>query len=121
MSINISGIHFSITEAIHAHSCSRIKKLAKRYPLITANITLSKSHHDFTCSAEYKGHQLDATSTATNKDLYKAISISMERLERQLNDKKEAFKGKGKQGIKTLEEPSDIEAESAFNLHQAES
>jgi ribosomal subunit interface protein len=109
MSINISGIHFSITDAIRTHANSRIERLAKRYPLITANISLSNSHDDFSCAIEYKGDSYDAKSTATVKDLYKAISLSTERLERQLNDKKEASKSKGKKGIRVLDELDELD------------
>jgi putative sigma-54 modulation protein len=115
MSINITGIHFSITDPMRDHVNSRIERLAKRYPLITANITLSSSHNDFTCVVDYNGHDQDAKSTATEKDLYKAISLATERVERQLNSQKEQAKKKGNTGVKDLASMEEDAGEDVYS------
>ncbi len=109
MSINITGIHFSVTDALRENIESRINRLSKRYPLINASVSLSQVHDDFTCKVEYKGDHQEAQSTATDKDLYKAISVSTDRIERQLNDQKEASKKKGRESIRAIAEEQDEE------------
>lgn len=103
MSINISGIHFSITDPIRSNVEARINRLHSRYPMIKADVSLSKSHDDFTCVIDYHGDKLQASAQATLKYMYKAISVAADKIERQLNDQKEANKKKGLEGIKSLD------------------
>jgi len=102
MSISITGIHFSITDAIQERVESKINRLAKRYPLISASINLSTVHDDFTCSITYKGDHNEAQGSAEDRDLYKAINLASERLERQLNDQKELYKKKGRESVRDM-------------------
>ena len=102
MSINITGIHFSVTDAMRENIESRINRLSKRYPLINVNVHLSQAHDDFTCKIEYKGTHQEAQSNATDKDLYKAISLATDKAERQLNDQKETARRKGQASIKNI-------------------
>lgn len=115
MSINITGVHFSITDAIREKTISRINRLAKRYPLINANVTFSQEHDDFTCNIDYKGDNQEAQAQATEKDLYKAISVTTDRIERQLNDQKENAKRKGRETIRTKTEEQEVGDEDVFD------
>ncbi|MAW98075.1 MAG: ribosomal subunit interface protein [Sphingomonas sp.] len=109
MSINITGVHFSVTDALRDNVEARIKRLSKRYHLINANVSFSQSHDDFTCKVEYKGDNQDAQAQATDKDLYKAISVVFDRIERQLNDQKELAKGKGRKSIRDMDDESSLD------------
>jgi len=114
MSINITGIHFSITDALRTNVEARINRLAKRYPLINVSVSLSQVHDDFTCKIEYKGDIHEAQSNATSKDLYKAISLATDKVERQLNDQKESAKKKGRESIRDMSEEDAFEEEEEF-------
>lgn len=121
MSINITGVHISVTEALEKQVMKRINRLSKRYPLIAANVTFSQEHDDFTCKIDYKGENQEAQAQGTDKDLYKAISTSSDRLERQLNDQKEGAKKKGRETIRTPQDLSDLTEDDVIYPYEEDS
>ncbi len=102
MSINVTGIHFKVTENLKQHVHSRIEQIAKNYTLIHANVSLSMVNKQFSCAIEYKGAIYSANAdSAVRDDLYVAIAICAEAIKRQLNEQKNKQKKKGQESIKS--------------------
>lgn len=90
MQVNISGQHVEVTEALHDYVASKLEKLERHYDQIgNVQITLSieKNRQKAEASLNIKGAQIHAD--AEHDDLYAAIDMMTDKLDRQLLKHKE--------------------------------
>ena len=90
MRIGISGHHLQVTEALKDHVQQKLAPVLKHSPqILNLNVILSveKSSQKAEASLHMKGTNISAT--ATDKDLYSAISLMAEKLQRQVTKHKE--------------------------------
>lgn len=90
MQVNISGQHVEVTEALHDYVASKLEKLERHYDQIgNVQVTLSveKNRQKAEASLNIKGAQLHADTA--HDDLYAAIDIITDKLDRQLLKHKE--------------------------------
>ena len=109
MNIQITGRHVEITEAIRAFVEKKFAKLEKHFDHITSIqviLEVEKSEHKAEASLQVPGNDLFAQSKAEN--LYTAIDVLMEKIDRQLIKFKEKLQAHPHQKI-DLSENTDTE------------
>lgn len=90
MQVNISGHHVEVTEALHEYVATKLDKLQRHFDQIgNVQVTLSveKARQKAEASLNLKGKQLHAD--AVHDDLYAAIDMMNDKLDRQLLKHKE--------------------------------
>lgn len=90
MQINISGHHFDLTPAVKDHVSHKFSRLSRHNDKITSTnviLTLDKLIHKVEATIHISGKDLFANSEA--EDLYIAIDLLTDKLDRQLIKYKE--------------------------------
>lgn len=90
MQVNISGHHIEVTDSMRDYVNSRLEKLERHVDHITnVQVTLSveKTRQKAEAQIHLKGTQIHAD--ATHDDLYAAIDLMNDKLDRQLLKHKE--------------------------------
>ncbi|MDX1342242.1 ribosome hibernation-promoting factor, HPF/YfiA family [Reinekea sp. G2M2-21] len=90
MQVNISGHHVEVTEALQSYVSNKIEKLERHFDQIgNVQVTLSieKERQKAEASINVKGGQLHAD--AVHEDLYAAIDLMNDKLDRQIIKHKE--------------------------------
>lgn len=90
MQVNISGHHVEVTEALQSYVSTKLEKLQRHFDQIgNVQVTLSieKERQKAEASINIKGGQLHAD--AVHEDLYAAIDLMNDKLDRQLIKRKE--------------------------------
>ena len=90
MQVNISGHHVEVTEALQTYVANKIEKLERHFDQIgNVQVTLSieKERQKAEASLNVKGAQLHAD--AVHDDLYAAIDLMNDKLDRQIIKHKE--------------------------------
>ncbi len=90
MQVNISGHHVEVTDALHDYVAQKLEKLERHFDQIgNVQVTLSveKPRQKAEASINIKGAQLHAD--AIHEDLYAAIDLMTDKLDRQLLKHKE--------------------------------
>ncbi len=102
MQINISGHHIEITPALREYAESKIKRLEHHFDQITradVTLTVEKSRHKAECNMHVSGSDLNASAENENENMYSAIDMLSDKLDRQLLKHKEKLvarhKGQG--------------------------
>lgn len=90
MQINISGHHIEITEAMRAYVLEKFEKLERHFEHITSIhviLEVEKNRQTAEATIHIKGSELFAD--ATKEDLYAAIDMLIDKLDRQILKHKE--------------------------------
>ncbi|GGX70230.1 ribosome hibernation-promoting factor, HPF/YfiA family [Saccharospirillum salsuginis] len=90
MQVNISGHHVEVTDALNDYVAQKLEKLERHFDQIgNVQVTLSveKQRQKAEASVNIKGAQLHAD--AIHDDLYAAIDLMNDKLDRQLLKHKE--------------------------------
>ena len=90
MQVNISGHHVEVTESLHNYVSTKLDKLQRHFDQIgNVQVTLSveKERQKAEASVNIKGGQVHAD--AVHEDLYAAIDLMNDKLDRQLIKRKE--------------------------------
>lgn len=90
MQINISGHHIEITEAMRAYVLEKFEKLERHFEHITSIhviLEVEKNRQTAEATIHIKGGELFAN--ATSEDLYAAIDMLIDKLDRQILKHKE--------------------------------
>lgn len=90
MQVNISGHHVEVTESLHNYVSTKLDKLQRHFDQIgNVQVTLSveKERQKAEASLNVKGGQVHAD--AVHEDLYAAIDLMNDKLDRQLIKRKE--------------------------------
>lgn len=90
MQLSISGHHVELTESIHDYIEQKFKKLDRHSDQLTkvhVVVNVEKLHHLAEATAHVTGAELFANADA--EDLYAAIDLLVDRLDRQLIKHKE--------------------------------
>jgi putative sigma-54 modulation protein len=102
MQINISGHHIEISSALREYAESKIKRLEHHFDQITradVTLTVEKTRHKAECSMHVSGSDLHASAENDNENMYSAIDMLSDKLDRQLLKHKEKLvarhKGQG--------------------------
>ncbi len=90
MQINISGHHVDVTEALREYVSTKVDRLARHFDTITsANVTLSVEKQGQKAEANLHVRGADIHATAEHADMYAAIDLLADKLDRQLMKHKE--------------------------------
>lgn len=90
MQVNISGHHIEVTESLHDYVSTKLDKLQRHFDQIgnvQVTLTVEKARQKAEASVNIKGGQLHAD--AVHEDLYAAIDLMNDKLDRQLIKHKE--------------------------------
>jgi putative sigma-54 modulation protein len=101
MRIDVVGKHMTVSDAVKAYAEQKAGKLPRYNDLVQLiTVRVEQLAHNKGFQAEVVAdveHNDDSIGTATDADLYKAIDLAMDKVERQLHDSKEKLK-QGKRG-----------------------
>jgi putative sigma-54 modulation protein len=90
MQLNISGHHVDVTDALRNYAAEKMQKLERHYDQITnAHIVLSVEKQRQRAEATIHVSGGDLFADADSEDLYAAIDMLVEKLDRQLIRHKE--------------------------------
>ncbi|MAZ44556.1 MAG: ribosomal subunit interface protein [Legionellales bacterium] len=91
MQLNITGIHTEVTSALKEYVTSKFERIEKHFPHITnAHVTLTvenKGHHKAEAHVHVSQGELHAS--ADEQDMYAAIDLMIDKLDRQIVKHKE--------------------------------
>ncbi len=90
MQISISGHHIEVTEAMRAYVLEKFEKLERHFEHITSIhviLEVEKNRQTAEATIHIKGGELFANSTS--EDLYAAIDMLIDKLDRQILKHKE--------------------------------
>ncbi|MCC5887889.1 MAG: ribosome-associated translation inhibitor RaiA [Gammaproteobacteria bacterium] len=90
MQISISGHHIEVTEAMRAYVLEKFEKLERHFEHITSIhviLEVEKNRQTAEATIHIKGGELFAN--ATSEDLYAAIDMLIDKLDRQILKHKE--------------------------------
>ena len=99
MQINISGHHVEVTPALRDYVTSKFDRLNRHYDQITRGqvvLTVEKNRQRADATVHVSG--ADLTASAESEDMYAAIDLLADKLDRQLIKHKEKVNDK-KQGL----------------------
>ncbi|MCL6415226.1 ribosome-associated translation inhibitor RaiA [Aestuariirhabdus sp. Z084] len=90
MQINISGHHVDVTEALREYVATKVDRLERHFDTITSvNVTLSIEKEGQKAEANLHVRGADIHATAVHDDMYAAIDMLADKLDRQLMKHKE--------------------------------
>jgi putative sigma-54 modulation protein len=93
MQINISGHHIELTDALKGYVTDKLNRLARHFDHITSTqVTLSveKSRQKAEATVRFSGGEIFADSI--DQDMYAAIDLLVDKLDRQILRHKEKVK-----------------------------
>lgn len=99
MQINISGHHVEVTPALHDYVISKMERISRHSEQITnmhVVLTVEKTRQTADATVHVAGADIFASAEST--DMYAAIDLLSDKLDRQLIKHKERVKDK-KQGL----------------------
>ena len=102
MKINARGQKIKVTDAIQAHAEEKLKKLDKYFDTpeeITANVLIKVKGKDQTVEVTIPTKKFILRGEETNNDLYAAIDLVTDKLERQIRKNKTRLKKKNVQNV----------------------
>ena len=90
MQVNISGHQFEVTEALHDYVTRKLNKLASHFDGITnVQVTMSVEKQRQKAEATLHVRNADIAASSENEDMYAAIDLLVDKLDRQLLKYKE--------------------------------
>jgi ribosomal subunit interface protein len=95
MTISISGTNLTITDAMQSQIKKSLTKLNKILPHNKVEVSVKKEKQGFIVHAEYSTDKGVKRGTDTNRDFYKAMKSSVDKIERQIVTIKQGFNKKG--------------------------
>jgi putative sigma-54 modulation protein len=99
MQINISGHHVDVTPALRDYVTSKLERLNRHFEQITiANVVLTVEKSRQRADATLHVSGADLAGSSESEDMYAAIDLLTDKLDRQLIKHKEKIKDK-KQGL----------------------
>ena len=114
MKINTRGQKIKVTDAIQAHTEEKLKKLDKYFDTpeeITANVLIKVKGKDQTVEVTIPTKKFILRGEETNNDLYAAIDLVTDKLERQIRKNKTRLKKKNVQNIIDFKIDFEVEKE----------
>ncbi len=94
MQINISGHHVEVTQALRDYVLSKLKRLQRHFDNITnTDVTLIVEKMVQKAEATIHVSGADIFATAESEDMYAAIDLLADKLDRQLIKHKEKNRG----------------------------
>ncbi len=95
MQLNISGHHVELTDALHAYVTNKLTRLERHNHHITSvTVILSVDKMAQTAEATVHADGGEIFAESTHDDLYAAIDILADKLDRQLIKRKEKLRGR---------------------------
>lgn len=114
MKINARGQKIKVTDAIQAHTEEKLKKLDKYFDTpeeITANVLIKVKGKDQTVEVTIPTKKFILRGEETNNDLYAAIDLVTDKLERQIRKNKTRLKKKTVQNVIDFKIDFEVEKE----------
>ncbi|MCL2657094.1 MAG: ribosome-associated translation inhibitor RaiA [Betaproteobacteria bacterium] len=101
MNLNITGHHVEVTEALHNYVTSKLERVIRHFDLVT-NTTVILSVQKLNQKAEVTVHVRgkDIYVEAESADLYAAIDLMIDKLDRQVVKHKEKTYDHGRDALK---------------------
>lgn len=114
MKINARGQKIKVTDAIQAHTEEKLKKLDKYFDTpeeITANVLIKVKGKDQTVEVTIPTKKFILRGEETNNDLYAAIDLVTDKLERQIRKNKTRLKKNNVQNVIDFKIDFEVEKE----------
>lgn len=114
MKINARGQKIKVTDAIQAHTEEKLKKLDKYFDTpeeMTANVLIKVKGKDQTVEVTIPTKKFILRGEETNNDLYAAIDLVTDKLERQIRKNKTRLKKKNVQNVIDFKIDFEVEKE----------
>lgn len=114
MKINARGQKIKVTDAIQARAEEKLKKLDKYFDTpeeITANVLIKVKGKDQTVEVTIPTKKFILRGEETNNDLYAAIDLVTDKLERQIRKNKTRLKKKNVQNVIDFKIDFEVEKE----------
>ena len=114
MKINARGQKIKVTDAIQAHTEEKLKKLDKYFDTPeekTANVLIKVKGKDQTVEVTIPTKKFILRGEETNNDLYAAIDLVTDKLERQIRKNKTRLKKKNVQNVIDFKIDFEVEKE----------
>ncbi len=100
MQLNISGHHIEVTDSLRHYVSTKMEKLERHFDrIINMNVILSVEKQRQTAEATIHTNSGEVFANTKHDDLYAAIDILADKLDRQLIKKKEKFRSRKHQPI----------------------
>ncbi|ROR29757.1 ribosome hibernation-promoting factor, HPF/YfiA family [Inmirania thermothiophila] len=99
MQINVTGHHVEVTEALRNYVLEKFERLERHFDHVTnvhVILSVEKTRQKAEATVHVSGAQLFAE--AVEEDLYAAIDVLADRLDRQILKHKEKLNGRGRGG-----------------------
>jgi len=94
MRVDITGRHITITPAIRKYTLDKLRKLGKHLDdIIETHVILGVEKHRHFAEIVVHARTARLSSLGETEDLYSAISLAVDKLERQAQKHKEKIKG----------------------------
>ena len=119
MKINARGQKIKVTDAIQAHTEEKLKKLDKYFDTpeeITANVLIKVKGKDQTVEVTIPTKKFILRGEETNNDLYAAIDLVTDKLERQIRKNKTKMKKNKEKYIEIKELDISLDEEESSNI-----
>lgn len=119
MKINARGQKIKVTDAIQAHTEEKLKKLDKYFDTpeeITANVLIKVKGKDQTVEVTIPTKKFILRGEETNNDLYAAIDLVTDKLERQIRKNKTRLKKKNVQNVIDFKIDFEVEKEDESKI-----
>ncbi len=93
MQINISGHHLDLTEALKDYVHTKLERLTNHSDLITnVHVTLTVVKSEYIAEAKIHVNGKDLFANAEDEDMYAAIDLLADKLDRQIIKHKEKLR-----------------------------
>lgn len=119
MRINIHGSNVKVTDSIKAYIEEKIGRLDKYFETpneITANVVIRVRGNDQIIEVTVPASKLTLRGEESNDDLYAAIDLVSDKIERQIRKNKTRLKRRYKEVIEFNFEPEEKEEENASSI-----
>ncbi len=106
MNINISGRHLEVTPAIRDYVINKISRVERHFDKVAeAHVVLSIERLDHIAEVNMRAHGKDIHCSAVNENLYAAIDLLADKIERQVRKTKEKAAEHSHKSAKHFEAP----------------
>ncbi len=104
MSLTISGRHFEVTPAIHEYATSKLSRIDRHFDkVVEAQVTLSLERLKHTAEITLRVHGKDIHCAADNENLYAAIDLLADKVDRQIVKVKGKAQSHAHESVKHIE------------------
>ena len=112
MNLNISGRHLEVTPAIRDYVISKLSRVNRHFDkVIDSQVILSIERLDHIAEITLRIHGKDIHCSAVNENLYGAIDLLADKVDRQIIKVKSKAQSHAHESVKRQEAPAEVPAQ----------